>query len=110
MASLGELGRARGTVRFFDVEEGWGVVDSEATPGGAWVHFSAVMIDGLRSLGAGQAVEFRYHEVDQDGYRFRAEEVWPAGGEAVPPRPLSASGGYLSVFRFDEDAPQKEEG
>ena len=99
MTARGELRRAQGTVRFFDIEEGWGVIDSEATPGGCWVHFSAVMVEGLRSLDAGESVEFRYREVGQDGYRFRAEEAWPARDEPVRTEPRADGSGSISVLR-----------
>lgn len=59
-------------------EEGWGVLDSAATPGGCWMHFSAVLVPGYRELDAGLTVEFTFEAAEQDGYAFRAVEVWPA--------------------------------
>ncbi|MBP2412464.1 cold shock CspA family protein [Arthrobacter stackebrandtii] len=35
-----------GTVRLWNDEEGWGVIDSDATPGGSWAHYSDVAIAG----------------------------------------------------------------
>jgi CspA family cold shock protein len=35
-----------GVVREWNAEEGWGVVDSDETPGGCWVHFSHIEIAG----------------------------------------------------------------
>ena len=67
-----------GAVRVWHAEEGWGVLDSAATPGGCWTHFSAVLVPGYRTLDAGAAVEFTFEAADQDGYAFRAVEVWPA--------------------------------
>lgn len=61
-----------GVVRRWVDEEGWGVLDSDATPGGAWVHFSIVAGNGFRRLIPGQAVEFTYERAEQDGYSFRA--------------------------------------
>jgi CspA family cold shock protein len=69
---------SRGTVRVWHAEEGWGVLDSAVTPGGCWAHFSAVLVPGYRELAAGGAVEFRFEDAEQDGYAFRAVEVWPA--------------------------------
>jgi 'Cold-shock' DNA-binding domain len=49
-------------------------------PGGAFVHFSAIQVEGYKSLRAGQKVDARIERplpFDQDGYRYRATEVWP---------------------------------
>jgi cold shock protein len=48
---------SQGVVREWHDEDGWGVLDSEATPGGCWAHFSAVLVDGYRSLRAQGAAE-----------------------------------------------------
>src|SRR4051794_38048170 len=69
---------SRGTVRVWHAEEGWGVLDSAATPGGCWTHFSAVLVAGYKALDAGRSVDFSCEAVEQDGYAFRAVEVWPA--------------------------------
>src|SRR4051812_46447152 len=69
--------RTTGTVRFWLDDEGWGVVDSLATPGGCWVHFSSLEMPGFKQLRAGTPVQFVYEELDQDGYPFRAVTVWP---------------------------------
>lgn len=62
-------------------DEGWGVIDSQDTPGGCWAHFSSVLVSGYRVLAAGQVVTLDYEAAEQDGYSFRAIEVWPAGRE-----------------------------
>jgi cold shock protein len=69
---------SQGTVRVWHAEEGWGVLDSAATPGGCWTHYSAVLVPGYRQLEAGAVVEFTAEAAEQDGYAFRAVEVWPA--------------------------------
>ncbi|MDT2007285.1 cold shock domain-containing protein [Rhodococcus opacus] len=61
------------TVRTWSDEEGWGVIDSDATPGGAWTHFSNVVGPGLRSLTPGQQVTFRA----RDGRRRNAGRLPP---------------------------------
>lgn len=61
-----------GTVRLWADEEGWGVLDSDATPGGTWTHYSSVVGTGFRRLDPGQTVEFTYEHAKQDGYEFRA--------------------------------------
>jgi CspA family cold shock protein len=65
-----------GSVREFFPDEGWGVVDSPDVPGGCWVHFSVIEMEGYRALEAGQEVTFDYEHVEQDGYTFRATRLW----------------------------------
>ncbi|UWZ40222.1 cold shock domain-containing protein [Dactylosporangium roseum] len=59
------------------MEEGWGVLDSPETPGGCWTHFSAVAMEGFRSLEPGQSVRLEWESPGQDGYAFRATHVVP---------------------------------
>ncbi|NIJ10435.1 CspA family cold shock protein [Saccharomonospora amisosensis] len=68
---------AHGTVKFFKPEKGWGAITSPDLPDGcdAWVHFSAIDMDGYRDLEVGDQVEFSYEEAQQDSFRFRATRV-----------------------------------
>lgn len=75
----GQQGPVLGRVRVWHDEQGWGVLDSDLTPGGCWAHFAHLLVGGYRSLAAGEAVAFSFEEVDQDGFVFRALAVWPAG-------------------------------
>lgn len=52
---------ATGTVKWFNAEKGYGFISQE---GGTdvFVHHSAIMMDGYRSLEEGQAVEFEVQE------------------------------------------------
>lgn len=71
-----DMEQTTGTVREWRAEEGWGVVDSADTPGGCWVHFSAVDGSGFRALIVGSNVDLGWEAVtDQDGYKFRATRV-----------------------------------
>lgn len=77
-----------GSVRFWDPEEGWGVIDSPETPSGCWAHFTHIQDDadadadtaarGFRELSNGQPVGFTWEKYPQDGYEFRVIAVWPA--------------------------------
>ena len=71
--------RIPGTVRWFDQEQGWGVIDAPEVPGGCFVIFSNIVGEGYRNLDDGSAVVFTYEEpgFKQDGYDFRALQVWP---------------------------------
>ena len=97
-----------GVVRVWHREQGWGVVDSQHTPGGCWLHFSSVLVPGYRELRAGQSVSLDYEATVQDGYSFRATEVWPAGQE--PWRAEGETSEETSAFRstltitFDDPA------
>ena len=67
----------RGTVRSWDDDEGWGVVDSPAVPGGIWTHFSAVRTQGYAALTPGATVDVEWEAADQDGFAHRATTVVP---------------------------------
>lgn len=91
-----------GVVRSWADDEGWGVLDSPATPGGCWAHFSAVAIDGYRELRTGDRVDFEYERADQDGFHFRAVRVWPHGAEPVDTE-SEVSGAYSSSLTIELD-------
>lgn len=94
-----------GTVRFWHDEEGWGVIDSEQTPRGCWVHFAGLAMNGYRSLRPGQAVTIEWESAEQDGYNFRATRAWPAGTEPAPEKPAADPGdAYRSslMITFDD--------
>jgi cold shock protein len=74
-------GITKGVVLEWYAEEGWGVLDSANTPGGCWAHFSAVQVEGYRSLTPSATVQFTFEAAEQDGYSFRAVAVWPPGAE-----------------------------
>ncbi|RNI17968.1 cold shock domain-containing protein [Flexivirga caeni] len=80
MADGNSTGRIDGVVEWFDAEQGWGALSSVETPGGCFVHFSAIATDGYRALAAGQRVRFVAEHLDflQDGYSYRAVRVIPS--------------------------------
>lgn len=95
-------------MREFDVIEGVGVLDSPLTPGGCWVHSGAIVAEGLRSLHPGGRVRFAFTTQGQDGYDYRALEVWPDG--VATDRTLdeinnknSAGGAYTSSLTITPD-------
>jgi len=74
-----DQGWADGVVRDYDDREGFGVIDSLATPGGCWIHYSMIEVPGRKTLSAGQRVRFTFEgHVKQDGFRFRAIRVQPS--------------------------------
>jgi cold shock protein len=48
---------ATGTVKWFNAEKGYGFIEREDGEDG-FVHYSAIQMDGYRSLEEGQRVEF----------------------------------------------------
>ena len=69
---------SEGVVREFDDLEGVGIIESSATPGGCWFHYSMIEVSGRRTLDKGQRVSFTFeHCGDQDGYATRAVRLRP---------------------------------
>jgi len=66
---------AQGTVKWFNADRGYGFI---AVDGGrdVFVHFSAIQMDGYRSLEEGQRVEF---EITQSDRGPQAEAVRAVG-------------------------------
>ena len=95
-----------GTVREFHADEGWGVIDAPGVPGGCWVHFSALAMEGFRSLEAGQTVTFVAAPAQQDGYAFAATKVWTGDEEPaddiVPEGQHSAAYHSTLTLHFDD--------
>ncbi|AEV85563.1 cold-shock protein [Actinoplanes sp. SE50] len=95
-----------GSVRGFDADEGWGVIDGPDVPGGCWVHFSALAMDGERVLVPGRQVRFRAEAADQDGFAFRAVKVWLDGAEPADAEPApGGSAAYSSRLTLTFDPP-----
>jgi cold shock protein len=100
-----------GTVRFWHDELGWGVLDSDETPGGCWAHFSALRVPGYRALSAGERVHFDWEAGQQDGYSYRATVAWPDGvdpaGDDIAPRADSTAYRSSLTITWDDD-PDRE--
>jgi CspA family cold shock protein len=71
-----------GAVRWYNAEEGWGVIDAPEVPGGCFVLWARIQMSGYKSLTSGQWVRFTFETPGhkQDGYDHRATRVWPIGG------------------------------
>jgi len=97
---------AQGTVRTWHDEQGWGVLDSDATPGGCWTHFSVLDFDGYRSLSPGQQVRLTAESPGQDGFPWRAVRVDIDGVAPAAPTETNAAGAYSSdlTLTWDDDA------
>ncbi|WP_046530100.1 cold-shock protein [Cellulomonas sp. FA1] len=65
---------AQGTVKWFNAEKGFGFITPEGGGQDLFVHYSAIQVDGYRTLDEGQAVAF---EVGQGTKGPQAEQVRP---------------------------------
>jgi cold shock protein len=92
-----------GIVREYHADEGWGVIDGPEVPGGCWTSFAAVRADGYRALTAGRRVTFVAEPADQDGFPFRAVNVWPGDPDSGPAEPPASSEGYTSSLHLTYD-------
>ena len=88
------------TVREWHRDEGWGVLDSAATPGGCWAHFS--VLDGALELHAGQQVELDHEIADQDGFSHRATRICVDGDDPTA-RNHEPAAGFSSSLWLDFD-------
>ena len=68
---------AEGIVRTWLLEEGWGVIDADDTPGGAWFHFSVLTPGAGVGLTVGRRVRFEWEPANQDGFSYRALSIAP---------------------------------
>ena len=105
----------KGIVREWHDEEGWGVIDSPATPGGCWVHCTQVGVPFGNEPRAGQELAFTWEAGQQDGFGYRATRAWPWGGEPRQ-RPGTTvfgdrSGAYSSTLTltYDDSRPSTVE-
>jgi CspA family cold shock protein len=68
---LAAASKEQGTVKWFNASKGYGFIQRQ-TGEDVFVHFSAIMMDGYKSLNEGQAVEF---EVKKGPKGLQAENV-----------------------------------
>ncbi|MGW4426124.1 cold-shock protein [Streptosporangium sp. NPDC004631] len=76
MTSSSDHDAVTGTVTAWHDIEGWGVISSPDVPGEVWAHFSLIVASGYRALTVGETVTFTWEEFPQDGYRFRAVQIF----------------------------------
>ena len=63
-----------GTVKWFNGEKGFGFISNDDQSGDVFVHFSAIQVDGYKTLSEGQKVTFDTEEDPKNG-KIRAVKV-----------------------------------
>ena len=65
-----------GTVKWFNAGKGYGFISNDEGGDDIFVHFSAIQIDGFKTLADGQKVSFDIEEDSKNG-KLRAANVKP---------------------------------
>lgn len=64
-----------GTVKWFNAEKGYGFITNDANGEDVFVHFSAIQVDGYKTLAEGQKVSFDTEADPKDSSKSRAVNV-----------------------------------
>ena len=65
----------KGTVKWFNAEKGFGFISNNDGSGDGFVHFSAIVADGFKTLNEGQQVTFDTEPDPKNPSRLRAVNV-----------------------------------
>lgn len=65
----------KGTVKWFNADKGFGFITDDATGKDVFVHFSAIVSSGFKTLNENQAVSFDVEADPKDPKRLRAANV-----------------------------------
>jgi len=67
-----------GTVKWFNADKGYGFISNDNGGEDVFVHFSAIMSDGYKTLAEGQKVTFETEVDPKNSAKLRAVNVHPA--------------------------------
>ncbi|MBQ2603075.1 MAG: cold-shock protein [Oscillospiraceae bacterium] len=70
-----------GTVKWFNQEKGYGFISNDDGSGDVFVHFSAIQMDGYKTLAEGQKVTYETEPDPRDSSKQRAVNVVPVKAE-----------------------------
>lgn len=79
---------ASGKVKWFNNAKGYGFINEEGKTDDLFAHYSAIQMDGYKTLKAGQAVEF---EIIQGPKGLHAVKIMDAAAAAAKTQGQSAS-------------------
>ena len=68
----------KGTVKWFNAQKGFGFITNEANGEDVFVHFSAIVSNGFKSLDEGQRVTFDTEQDPKDSRKLKAVNVCAA--------------------------------
>jgi len=66
-----------GTVKWFNAEKGYGFISDDNGGDDVFVHFSAILADGYKTLSEGQKVNFETEVDPKNSAKLRAVNVKP---------------------------------
>ncbi len=66
-----------GTVKWFNAEKGYGFISDDNGGDDVFVHFSAILVDGYKTLAEGQKVTFETEVDPKNSAKLRAVDVKP---------------------------------
>ena len=64
-----------GVVKWFNSSKGYGFITNDANSEDVFVHFSAIQVDGFKTLEEGQKVTFDVESDPKDSRKLRAVNV-----------------------------------
>ena len=67
----------KGTVKWFNAEKGYGFISDDNGGDDVFVHFSAILVDGYKTLAEGQKVTFETEVDPKNSAKLRAVNVKP---------------------------------
>lgn len=68
----------QGTVKWFNSEKGFGFISDDNGGEDVFVHFSAIVSEGFKTLEEGQKVTFETEQDPKNSSKLRAVNVQPA--------------------------------
>ncbi|CAM3684655.1 Cold shock-like protein CspD [Pseudomonas reidholzensis] len=77
---------ASGKVKWFNNAKGYGFINEDGKTDDLFAHYSAIQMEGYKTLKAGQAVSF---DIVQGPKGLHAVAIRAAGAEALAPAPVN---------------------